>query len=744
ARSEAQTSASYSTIGVNALKWVPLLKIIFETIYYGAFPLAMLLMMTPLVWTVIKGYFGGFVWLAAWDPLSAILHSTLMGRSAGYYREAMGTFNGSNIDYVMSFANQFGIRAVQQDVSTVAGYLMMSVPFIATIIFFGAGRMAGLATSFLNVGQGAAMEAGRETATGNISLANASMNNMAANKYNTSSLYDTGLATRRLADGALHHRNADGSQTYSTGTAQTTSGMSARVGQTIREEVSDRKDAAIRTATSARDEWSTAVNETAADYADFGRSLSSGTSVGNDASSTSNLRSIKEAREAHQAVEDFSKQHGISVDAAYKIALTAGTPGSKVLGGNATAELVGVDRDSYDRISKAARESGLSESVSKFAEASHSVRAGQQSSETNTESGGNRWSMEDVRRMGNTYAEAREEAETLSAAEANLYSKGINYDQQLTDAVIDEWRQAGFSDEQITGFLNPKTTKGVLRQEKAVEQVLPGLLEDLGLDKPTPDLTSAFTLSRPQQEITTQQLPSSGTEHRAEHQRVTDATKKLEGAISDRQQVLEGKATGKAASHKRQVVEGQDFGVIPGIGYKLGTTGADVWDSTKDAWNGAFGASNLTNYDRDVMIRTIHGEAGRQSDLGQAAVAHVIMNRVADDRWGDNPAEVSLQLKQFSAWNSGVGGNSLPTKLEEGSEQYERIGRIVDAVAAGEIEDPTGGATHYYSPAGMRAHVEAGEQSNEIPTWLSRETNARGGENVRIGGHVFTGRRRDE
>jgi conjugal transfer mating pair stabilization protein TraG len=143
------------------------------------------------------------------------------------------------------------------------------------------------------------------------------------------------------------------------------------------------------------------------------------------------------------------------------------------------------------------------------------------------------------------------------------------------------------------------------------------------------------------------------------------------------------------------------------------------------------------------MIRTIAGEAGGETAEGQAAVAHVIMNRVADPRWGDNPAEVSLQLKQFSAWNSDSGGNGQPTKIEEGGAEYERIGRIVDAVAAGQIPDMTGGATHYYSPQGMSAHVAAGDQTNAVPTWLAQESRARGQQDLQIGGHIFTGRRRD-
>lgn len=752
ARTEAQTSASYSAVGISALKWVPLLKIVFESLYYAAFPLAMIMMMTPLVWSVMKGYLGGFVWLAAWDPLSAILHSIVMKAGSGYYREAMGSYSTGALDYSLTFANHLGVRAVEQDVGTIAGYLMMSVPFVSTVILFGANRMAGLATSMLNVGQGAAIESGREAATGNISLSNASMNNFAANKWNTSAVHDAGAATRRMADGAMHTLNADGSSTFATGTAQSTGGMSARVGQTIREEVSDRKEAAIRNATSLRDEWSTTLSETAANYANFGRSLSEGTSTSSDSSTSQSHRWTRDAREAHTAVENFAKEHGISLDAAYRIALAAGikgglgigeTGGSASLDGNIIG--TGLDSDTYRRVASAARDSGLSETVSKYADAVNTIRASDHSSLTNTEDGGDRWSVDTVERKGTAYSEAREEARTLASAESSLYAHGISYDGQLTDAVISEWRDAGYSEAQISGFLNPKSTAGVVAQETAVGTVLPGLLQDLGLDRPIPGLAQAHTLARPDQTISTRQLPSSGAEHSTEHARITAATQNVRSAMETHGESLAGRAASGAAATERAVIDGQDFGVVPGAISKVGTTITDVADSAVDAVSGIASAISstprLSTYDRDVMIRTIAGEAGGESAEGQAAVAHVIMNRVADPRWGDNPAEVSLQLKQFSAWNSGSGGNGQPAKIEEGSADYERIGRIVDAVAAGQIPDMTGGATHYYSPQGMSAHVAAGDQTSELPAWFAQESRARSDRNIRIGAHIFTGRR---
>ncbi|QEP30421.1 conjugal transfer protein TraG N-terminal domain-containing protein [Pukyongiella litopenaei] len=740
ARTEAQTSASYSAVGISALKWVPLLKIVFESIYYAAFPLALLMMMTPLVWTVMKGYFGGFVWLAAWDPLSAILHSIVLKAASGYYREAMGSYNGASIDYALTFANHLSVRAVEQDVGTVAGYLMMSVPFLATGIMFGAGRVAGLATSMLNVSQGAAIESGREAATGNIQLANASMSNFAANKWNTSGLYDAGLHTHRMPGGAMAHRNPDGSRTISTGTGQSSGGMSARIGQTIREEVSDRKESAIRTANAAREEMTSGLNELSASYADFGRQLSTGSTAASDVATTRGMRNAEEARNTHQAVEDFAKSNGISVNSAYRIAL-AGKPELFGIGAGLTAEMAGHDQDSFTQLTKAARESGLSDSVAKYADTVDSWRTSEQSSQSSSESGGNRWSLEDLQRSAEAWSQAREEADTLASAESKLYAQGISYDGQLTDAISNEWREAGLSEEQIEGLISPKSIAGVKRQEQAVEQVLPQLLQELGLTTPEGDTSAAYTITRPEQDISTQPLPSAGPEHRARmgrHKQVHENVSAIQQGAFD---AGKEQAINAASSTENTVRENRDGGVVPMMAGKVGDTKAAIGDGLSNFWNGS--ANGLSNYDRDVMIRTIYGEAANQGELGQAAVAHTIMNRVADPRWGDNPAEVSLQLKQFSAWNSGTGGNAMPMTLDESDPAYERIGAIVDGVAAGRIADPTDGATHYYSPQGMAAHIAAGEQDNPVPTWLAQQSRERDSENIRIGGHVFTGRKRD-
>ncbi|MDE0455160.1 MAG: conjugal transfer protein TraG N-terminal domain-containing protein [Gammaproteobacteria bacterium] len=168
ARAEAQTVAAYRAIGRQAETWVPMLKIVFECLYVGAFPLAVLLMLTPAGAAIFKSYLSGLVWLQSWGPLYAILHRIAMGEAA----ERMGAvalMPGGDVG--VSLVAQAGIRAVAADVAVMSGYLSMSVPFLAAALAFGVSRMTSLATSVLHVGQEAAGAAAREGATGNISLA---------------------------------------------------------------------------------------------------------------------------------------------------------------------------------------------------------------------------------------------------------------------------------------------------------------------------------------------------------------------------------------------------------------------------------------------------------------------------------------------------------------------------------------------------------------------------------------------
>jgi len=132
-----------------------------------------------------------------------------------------------------------------------------------------------------------------------------------------------------------------------------------------------------------------------------------------------------------------------------------------------------------------------------------------------------------------------------------------------------------------------------------------------------------------------------------------------------------------------------------------------------------------TSDERDLKIRTVYGEGADQGGTGQAAIAHVINNRVKSGQFGNNATEVITAPEQFSLWNKGDPAGEKARKLDPNSKEYQRIGAIVDAIDAGQLNDPTNGATHYY------AHDIVN------PDWapgLAKQNR------VVIGGHTFVGK----
>lgn len=133
---------------------------------------------------------------------------------------------------------------------------------------------------------------------------------------------------------------------------------------------------------------------------------------------------------------------------------------------------------------------------------------------------------------------------------------------------------------------------------------------------------------------------------------------------------------------------------------------------------------NLSAADRDLVIRTVAGEAGGEPDVGQAGVAAVIRNRIQSGQYGPDARSVVMAPDQFSMWNAGNPAGDIGRNLQPGSPQYEHIGKIVDAVFSGKMADPTNGADHYYNP------------SEANPDWAAPLAQVN---DVTIGNHRFVG-----
>ena len=136
------------------------------------------------------------------------------------------------------------------------------------------------------------------------------------------------------------------------------------------------------------------------------------------------------------------------------------------------------------------------------------------------------------------------------------------------------------------------------------------------------------------------------------------------------------------------------------------------------------GVSNYEPNDdeRDYLIKTIAFEAPDESDEGKAAVAHVILNRKRNGRWGDNIKDVVTRPWQFEPWMT---RRKEMEKLSPHDPRYQNAARIADAVLTGQMSDPTAGATHFLNPTVVRQR-----RDGSLPSWAR-------GEGQPIGRHTF-------
>jgi hypothetical protein len=188
---------------------------------------------------------------------------------------------------------------------------------------------------------------------------------------------------------------------------------------------------------------------------------------------------------------------------------------------------------------------------------------------------------------------------------------------------------------------------------------------------------------------------------------LADAMSRLADSMRAVPQTIEG-ALAKAAS----------------LADRLGTVPSQIEqiESNLRTLRGGVGAAPVAaaTSERDLLIRTVYGEAGGEGERGQAAVASVIRNRLQSGRFGGSLTDVISAPGQFNGSPTDARYGGAARALEAGSAQYEAIARIVDQVLFGIRPDPTGGALNFYNPSASAPDWGAG---------MSGKT--------RIGSHVF-------
>ncbi|HEX7855078.1 MAG TPA: conjugal transfer protein TraG N-terminal domain-containing protein [Sphingobium sp.] len=173
-RADIQARNTYNSIAQQAMAWVPILNIVLTVVFFAMFPVIFPLFLMPQTGLgTLKGYAMGFFYLAAWGPLYVILHMICMTRAEA---AAAGVAGGG-----VTLGSYAGIAAVNGETATIAGFMLMSIPFLAAGLARGAMSIAGQATSMLAPAQNAAEAAALEQTTGNYAYGNVSWANATSN-----------------------------------------------------------------------------------------------------------------------------------------------------------------------------------------------------------------------------------------------------------------------------------------------------------------------------------------------------------------------------------------------------------------------------------------------------------------------------------------------------------------------------------------------------------------------------------
>jgi len=192
---------SQATAADIATKTLPVMQSVLMGVLLGMFPLVMIMaLISVLTLEVIKGYVFSIVYLQCWPLLFAILNNAM-----NFY---LSVKTGNT---TVTIANMSVVQQQYSDIATTAGWLALSIPFMAGGIVFGLHRVMSQAGSYLGSAlQSSAAQSGAQAVDGTWAFNNLQTDNVQGFKWDTNSSYASGQMTTQTGSGALRTVTGDG------------------------------------------------------------------------------------------------------------------------------------------------------------------------------------------------------------------------------------------------------------------------------------------------------------------------------------------------------------------------------------------------------------------------------------------------------------------------------------------------------------------------------------------------------
>ncbi|HHR6502973.1 TPA: conjugal transfer mating-pair stabilization protein TraG [Providencia alcalifaciens] len=300
---------SWATSSSVATSFTPLLYTILFSLIVALFPIFILLMTVHVLTTrMLFNYIMSIIYLQSWAPMFAILN-----HATSFYLR--GKTNGMDFN----LANQASIQQIHSDIGLIAGWLTLSIPFIAMAIVKGLGPAVAQAGNYLGTAiNSSAAASASQASDGTWAFNNMQTDNVTGNKWDTNSSFRDGQMTRQHASGATSTLTQSGQEVWDTGNAMSRLPISIKGSEAMVSSLQQSAKHAQATAAQSMSAFQSSVNVATNQLTQFSQNfgnsatVSSMTDKGISSNQSEGYRKIKNAVDSQRKADNSTTEEALT------------------------------------------------------------------------------------------------------------------------------------------------------------------------------------------------------------------------------------------------------------------------------------------------------------------------------------------------------------------------------------------------------------------------------------------------
>ena len=373
-RAYLQQRSTYETLGAMAGSNLPVMKAVLEAIIYAFFMFVIPLSLIPAGYKFLMLWGQSLLWLQMWAPLYAVLNYIMTIAAKSKTIAALSISNEAGV----TIASSIGITNMNADISAMAGYLAMSIPFLSLALVKGVGSFVHMASHLGNVSQGSASMAAGEVTSGNLSFGNISEGNSQIsnkNMLNHSMAASYKNASSHMQDGRSEITTmADGSQVLNVGTSNLPINLNVAESQSA--QLSQMASQSEQKAMSLSESSSQSLSSSYRNMTDLSKTLSQSENSSDSARQGVSTEQSQAVHKGAQLISDFAHQNNIqsqkSADMLAEASIGFGL-GKNAVSSSYKNGLSASDQEIYQKAEKFVQDQNVQEAMRQATQASKDI-----------------------------------------------------------------------------------------------------------------------------------------------------------------------------------------------------------------------------------------------------------------------------------------------------------------------------------------------------------------------------------